>query len=362
MISMPYKAPDLMRYETITTSSTDDLEVGEKPKTLQKIKKPRFWEQKAQSLKVMDSRKEIMGESSQQYPETSDWWYWGYFVFYGLVKLPMTETAFFVRSAGCSVVGVGPLQKLLRLPWILLWVVVLVTVYLVLLVCGSFMACCRLVRDALVFGWYGKLPTKSGMRTNGQQEKVMAVVPWWRRPLDFMEFELVVNAWYVRKVAKDAPAQMDDMDVRPSMADTRVGTVASRPDTPDITLTGSSDSIKDPGTPETQTNDLEKTKTTTEGMSAPFNLSMTHVDLSDRHLVLDEYLHYVPTDSRPTEMENQLNAKVKRILVFSKCRICSLEEVCICVVIFVRVIATYMDKVVHSLSLRDSFSGGLKSK
>jgi hypothetical protein len=107
---------------------------------------------------------------------------------------------------------------------------------------------------------------------------------------------------------------------------------------------------------------MEKTKTTSEGMSAALKLSMTHVDLSDRHLVLDEYLHYVPTNSRPTEVENQLNTKIKRILVFLKCRICSLEEVCICVVIFVRIIATYMDKVVHSFSLRDSFSGGLKSK
>jgi hypothetical protein len=224
MISMPYKAPDSMKDETIT-SSTDDLEAGKIPKTLQKIKKPRFWEQKAQSLKVMDSRKEIMGESSQQYPETSDWWYWGYFVFYGLVKLPMTETAFFVRSVNCSVVDVGLLQKVLRLPWIPLWVVVLVTVYLVLLVCGSFMACCRFVRDALVSGWYGKQSTKLRMRTNGHQEKE---APWWRRPLDFMESELVVNVWYAKgKVAKDAPQV--DRDARPSMADTtRVGTVASR--------------------------------------------------------------------------------------------------------------------------------------
>jgi len=261
MTSMPYKAPDWMRHETIT-SSTDDLEVGTKHKTLQKVKKPRFWEQKAQSLKVMDSRKEIMGESSQQYPETSDWWYWGYFVFYGLVKLPMTEAAFFVRSAGCSVVRVGPLQKLLRLPWIPLWLVVLATVYIVLLVCGSFVACCGLVREAFVFGWYGRSPTKPGTRTKGQQEKVVIVVPWWRRPLDFMEFELVVNAWYYRKVAKDTPAQTDDMDARPSMADTtRVGTMASRPGTPD---TARSDSIKEPETLETYTDGAERTETTTE--------------------------------------------------------------------------------------------------
>ena len=275
-----------MRHETIA-SSTDDIEVGAKHKTLRKVKKSRFWEKKAQSLKVMDSRKEIMGESSQQYPETSDWWYWGYFVFYSFVKLPMTETAFFVRSAGCSVVGVGPLQKLLRLTWIPLWVVVLVTVYIVLLVCGSFTACCGLLRKALVFGWYGRLPTKPGTQAKGQQEKekVMAVVPWWRKPLDFMEFELVVNAWYYRKMAKDMPAQTDDVDARPSMADTtRARTPASRPGTPDTTHTASSGTIKEPETSGTRADGAEKTETTTERMSATFEFLTTHVDLSDRYL------------------------------------------------------------------------------
>ena len=51
-------------------------------------------------------------------------------------------------------------------------------------------------------------------------------------------------------------------------------------------------------------------------------------------------------------MENQLNTKIKRISIFSERRICSLEEVCICIVTFGRVTATCVDKAVYSFSFR----------
>ncbi|KAF8252600.1 hypothetical protein K440DRAFT_657814 [Wilcoxina mikolae CBS 423.85] len=205
---MEYKPP-------IEKSDTppSDPEAGNTPDVIPSMQKKGFWSQKAETLRVMDSRKELLGDSQTQFPETSSWWYWGFIVFYAVVKLPVTEIAWAVRTTGAkNVERVGPLQRLVRLPWFGLWLVLLVLVYIVLVICVGFMMGLRLIGDGFKLGWYGmvvkeKKGTKKTGNTNAEEEvEVVRATSWWKKPLYAMELELVQEAYHARKTVVPAVA------------------------------------------------------------------------------------------------------------------------------------------------------------
>ncbi|KAF8537259.1 hypothetical protein BDD12DRAFT_847795 [Trichophaea hybrida] len=207
---MEYKPP-------IAKSDTPphDPEAGNTPEKFPLMQKKGFWSQKAETLRVMDSRKELLGDSQSQFPETSSWWYWGFIVFYAVVKLPMTEIAWAVRTTSAkNAERVGPLQRLVRLPWFGLWLVLLVLVYIVLVICVGFMMGLRLIGDGFKLGWYGAaVKEKKGMEktanANAEEEvevEVVRATSWWKQPLYAMELELVQEAYHARKTVVPAVA------------------------------------------------------------------------------------------------------------------------------------------------------------
>jgi hypothetical protein len=190
----------------------NDPEAGNKPDAYLYTKKKGFWSQKAKKLRVMDSRKELLGDSQSQFPETSSWWYWGFIVFYAVVKLPVTEIAFAVRTTGVNVERVGPLQRLVRLPWFGLWLVLLILVYVVLVLCGCLMKGLGLIRDGFKRGWYGKAVKEEKKKVTNEagdvnaeeeeeeeEEDEVKATSWWKKPYFAMELELVTEAYHARK-------------------------------------------------------------------------------------------------------------------------------------------------------------------
>lgn len=200
----------------------DDLETGglaPPDPFLVANRRPGFWGIKAGDLALMDNRKEIMGEgvSSQMNTETSSWWYWLFLIFYGIVKLPMTEIAFAVRATWRTIPSVGPLQKIVRLPWVPLWLLILSLVYAALMVGYGLAMVWGLACKGVNIAWHGSDYTKEGAKGQEEEKKAKgtdqneepAVVveveeaqveaSWWRKPLHAMEYEVVLAAYHSRK-------------------------------------------------------------------------------------------------------------------------------------------------------------------